>query len=171
MGDQDDVVDRPHPTSSGKFNRTFSDGAQEPKMIAQITGQEDRRADQRGNHAGDVHPFPVPANRRPSDRDKAGAESVQGRVHRRKIKHIHLTRGYRGETRGKIGWRPERSKAPKSPPFARRDVHGKGTCRPIGKTACGASLQTHALRRWSLGTSAKCRPSIRRSALVIRLRD
>src|ERR1700676_1866780 len=92
MRDQNDIVERLDPTSGSEFHRPFSDGAEQGKVISQITCQEDRRTNERGNHASDVHPFLVPTNGDPSHCDKAGAESVQRRVHWRKIKDIHLAR-------------------------------------------------------------------------------
>jgi len=93
MRDQDDIIKRLHPTFGGEFHRPFADGAEQAKVISQITGQEDRRTDKRRDHASNVHPFPVSKNGSPSNCDKARTETVQGRVHRREIKEIHLRRG------------------------------------------------------------------------------
>jgi hypothetical protein len=95
MRDQDHVVERSHPTLGGEFHRSFADDAEQDKVISQITGQEDCRTDKGRDHTSNVHSFPVPKNGSPSNGDKARTETVQGRVHRREIKDIHLRGGLR----------------------------------------------------------------------------
>ena len=129
MGDQDDIVERSHPTPGGEFDRPFFAGAQQAKVISQITGQEDRRTDQRRHHAGNVNPFPVSTNGSPSNRDKAGTETVQGRVHWRKIENIHLILGRQK--------RNNRQSRLESEPV-KRDVGGNmSACRRWGVSAWG----------------------------------
>jgi hypothetical protein len=120
VSDQDHIIKRSHPTFGGESHGAFSDGAEQAEVIRQIAGQENRRTDQRRDHASDMDPFLISTNGDPSGRNKAGTQGIQGRVHRRKIKNIHLTSGLKNRTNDKIGWSPERIKSPKSPPFACR---------------------------------------------------
>jgi hypothetical protein len=92
MRNQQDIVERSHPTLGGEFHRSFADGAEQAKVISQITGQKDCRTDKGRDHASNVHPFPVSKNGSPSNCDEARTETVQGRVHRREIKDIHVRR-------------------------------------------------------------------------------
>jgi hypothetical protein len=135
MGDQEDIVKWSNPASGGEFHGPFSDGTEHPEVISEITGQEDCRTNKGRDHASDVCPLLVSTNGDPANCDKAGTESVQSRVHQRKIKDIHRTSGLkRIETEDKIGWSPKPIKVPKRPPFARDNQHGNGNESIEGRT-------------------------------------
>jgi len=83
MRAEDDIVKRPHPTLSGKPDRTLSYRSQHSEMVAEIAGQKRSRADQGGQHEGDVQPGLIVPDSPPGCNQQDSADPVQSGVDRR----------------------------------------------------------------------------------------